>query len=196
MPAAAGLVAAGVLPGRQRRPRERRAGAAVHSPRVPMRRRALLLVSIPIACGLVVWLLMSAPDTRPNPILVTEVGAARASGPLAPSPAAPAGPARHAQVDVEVARERPVPMRVSAMPVVEGPEGPIDTIPDADPDAVAAESRELRAALDAWIAADPRRLRIEATWESTHFEGSLFGTPQAARVVLHARLAPAPPAGK
>jgi hypothetical protein len=81
-------------------------------------------------------------------------------------------------------------MKVLDMPVRERGRT-VGTMPNADPDAVAAEERELRAALDAWLAEPGRGLKIEQAWTSGELSTLFFRTSQRYRAVLHARLVPA-----
>lgn len=155
-----------------------------------MRRRPLLrILLLALGIPLLVWGIGFALSLRPNPILVT-VGPRDDGGPRAPYVAPPAADAGVPVVEVEVARARPIPMKVDDMPVRERGRT-VGTMPEADPDAVAAEEKELRAALDAWLAESGRGLRIEQSWTGGEMSALFFRTSQRYRAILRARLVPA-----
>jgi hypothetical protein len=152
-----------------------------------MRRRLLLRVLL-LALGipLFVWGIGVALSLRPNPILVT-VGPRDDGRPEPPTPAVPAAAAGVSFVEVEVARARAISMKVLDMPV-RGRGMTVGTMPEADTDAVAAEEKELRAALDPWLAEPGRGLKIEQSWTSGEMSVRFFHTSQRYRAILRARL--------
>jgi hypothetical protein len=82
-------------------------------------------------------------------------------------------------------------MNVTALPVANGAPG--ETMPQAEDDVVAAETKELRAELDRWVTSAAPPWRIEETWVEEGFEQSLLDTllrrtTQSCSVVLCARL--------
>jgi hypothetical protein len=146
-----------------------------------MKRRILLWGLLVVALAMAAWGVARYLDSRPNPILVTEM------------PATAAGPSI---VEVEVARARPIPMGVSDKSMLGVPGSVTLYVPTADLDAVAAEERELRGALGVWLAVPGRGLQLEQAWSNTEVDDGFFLASQRARVVLHARLVPVPAAGK
>jgi hypothetical protein len=150
------------------------------------RRRLLWILLLPVGL-LALWGIGEAFDRRPNPIVV-HVGP-RESGLLPlPAPAVPASVTGIPFVEVEVTRERPLRMKVVEMPVISGPGPTGETMPSADPDALAAEEKALRAALDAWLAVPGRGLRLGECWTGGGFERGWLGGAWRVRVVLNARL--------
>src|SRR5688572_25319679 len=155
--------------------------------RRPFIRILLLVLGVPLFA----WGFGFALSLRPNPILVT-VGPRAGGEPELPAPAVPATEAGVSFVEVEVARARAIPMKVLDMPVRDRGMA-VGTLPEADPEGVAAEERELRAALDAWLAEPGRGLKIEQSWTSGEMSVRFFHTSQRYRAILHARLTPRGP---
>ena len=149
-------------------------------------RRLLWVLLLPVLL-LLAWGTAEFFDQRPNPILVTVLPAGVAS--TRPEPAPPSGAP---YTEVEVARSRAVRMKMEDPSFVGSPGGPVLTQQVAAEDAVAAEQVQLRAALDAWLAAPGRRLRIAQSWSGAEVTSWHVAAPQKVRVVLRARLEPVP----
>ena len=155
-----------------------------------MKRRYLLWGFLLPAVLLALWGVGEAFDRRPNPIVV-RAGPWPATYPPPPAPVVPATMAGTSFFEVEVARERPLRMRLEDYADCSRPWPTGDTMPFPDPAAFAAEEKALRAALDEWLAVPGRGLRLAECWTSSETSTGWFGTSPRVRVVVSARLLPA-----
>ena len=139
------------------------------------RRRILLWGLLVAALATATWGLARYLDARPNPVLVKVV---------------PGSASAPSVIEVEVARARPIPMKVTMESMHGVPGSATAFVPTADADEVAAQERELRRALDVWLAEPGRGLKVERYWSSAEVGTGLLYASQRGRVVLHAQLVP------